>query len=483
MLNTHLKNKVIYWLYKNKENLGFGLILAFSFFIRIYHLGIPNFWIDESISSIASLNILDKGIPVFDSGWYYGRALFFHYIQAFFFLFGKSDFLVRFPSVIFGLLTIFLGYFIGKEYSKSGGIIVALFMGVFCLEVFFSRQARFYQLFQLLFFASIYFLYKSKKNKNFIWLALITFFLLIDTQIAGIVLAPFFILFILIYLKRKYLAIIPLIPLIKKFIPVKSLASTSTNTNFFTNYASNYWNYMSNMIYVGIFFVIGGVISFFKKRLLSALILLPSIILLISLFSLKVFAMRYAYFFVFPLVLYFALFFAYLYDKFGKQMIVLIALIILIPSNLFFPFTGVNIIKPISHGFYDSSAPTTDYKAVPEDLIREIRESTLISYFSSNVEWYIKKPDYVVPFSMSGIGKDSMSINNAKGEVVDRYSGSLILKEDLKEIPKEYYLTADGFSISKLKPDQFQNYLNLIENCTNEYESYDLSIWYCNKAL
>jgi hypothetical protein len=62
-----------------------------------------------------------------------------------------------------------LAYFIGKEYSKSGGIISALFFAVFYLEVFFSRQARYYQLFQLAFFASLYFLYKSKENPK--WLS------------------------------------------------------------------------------------------------------------------------------------------------------------------------------------------------------------------------------------------------------------------------------------------------------------------------
>ena len=96
--------------------------------------------------------ILEKGFPIFDSGLVYSRAYAFHYIEAFFLLFGQNEFMARFPSVIFGMLTIILAYFIGKEYSKSGGLISALFMAVFYLEVFYSRQARFYQLFQLMFF-------------------------------------------------------------------------------------------------------------------------------------------------------------------------------------------------------------------------------------------------------------------------------------------------------------------------------------------
>ena len=133
----------------NSEIILLILILLFAFFIRIYSLGNTPFWIDESISSIASRNIIEKGIPQFDSGVLYDRAYVFHYLQSFFFIFGVNDFTARLVSVIFGLLTVLLAYLIGKEYFKSGGLISALFMAVFYLEVFYSRQARFYQLFQL----------------------------------------------------------------------------------------------------------------------------------------------------------------------------------------------------------------------------------------------------------------------------------------------------------------------------------------------
>ena len=158
----------------NLEYLLLTIILIFACFLRVYKLGVPPFWIDEGISTIASLNILEKGLPILDSGVLYGRAYLFHYLQAFFLLFGQTDFLARFASVIFGLLTILLAYKIGKEYSKSGGIISALFMSVFYLEVFYSRQARFYQLFQLMFFLSIYLLYKSKDNPKWLYLSLIS---------------------------------------------------------------------------------------------------------------------------------------------------------------------------------------------------------------------------------------------------------------------------------------------------------------------
>jgi len=462
----------------NLEYLLLAVILVFGFFLRVWRLGVPSLWIDESISTIASMNILAKGLPLFDSGLLYGRAYLFHYLQAFFLLFGQTDFLARFVSVIFGLLTIFLAYKIGKEYSRSGGIISALFMAVFYLEVFYSRQARFYQLFQLMFFLSLYLLYKSKDNPKYLYFSLIAFFITINTQIAGLVLAPFFIIHILVYNKkwRRYLAILPGISIIQKFLPAKGLSADSTSSTI--NYASRYANYTNNLLYMIILFVPGVIWGFFKKRRLTSLIVLPSIILLIGIFTLQTFALRYAYFVVFPLVLYSSLLISFLYEKYGKIMIIVIVGLLIIPSNLFFPYTSVNILKPIDYALYDASAPTTDYKNVPIELIEELRNSdnVIISYFSSEGEWYIRKPDYVLPFSMDGRGDDQISLELDDGSVVDRYSGAPMLSEVLSG---EYYLIADSFSVSKLKPEQRERLKDLAEGCEIVYEERDLKIYEC----
>ncbi len=453
------------------------LILCFAFFIRVYNLGTPSLWVDEATSTIASKMILAKGIPLFDSGLLYSRAYIFHYSQAFFMLFEQTDFFVRFISVIFGLLTVVLAYFIGKEYSKTGGIISALFMAVFYLEVFFSRQARFYQLFQLMFFLSIYLLYKSKKNPNYIYFALVSFLITLDTQIEGLVLAPFFIIWILIYQKKwkKLLAFIPAILLIWKIFSVFGLPSGSTESAM--NYFGDYLFYIKNMIYLIILSIPGIILAFKKNKELTLFILVPSLITLIGIFSLQTFALRYAYFFVFPLVLYSSLLISFLYKKYGKIILIAILILLIIPSNLFFPQTFVNIIKPIDYNFNDYSAPAINYKNIPWDILDELKnsENVLISYFSSDVEWYVRKPDYVLPFSMDGRGEDQISINSSNGEV-DRYSGALILKE----VPEDYYLIADSFSVSKLKEGQREFLEELTEGCEEIYDAEDLKIYNCN---
>jgi len=100
-------------------------------------------------------------------------------------------------------------------------------------------------------------------------------------------------------------------------------------------------------------------------------------------------------------------------------MIISVIALLIIPSNIFFPYTYVNIIKPIDYNYNDYSAPWTDYKLIPEGLKNElISNTTLISFFSSDVEWYIRKPDYVIPFTMTGKGYDEISFNNPEGKLL-----------------------------------------------------------------
>jgi len=447
------------------------LILIFAFFIRIYSLGIPTLWVDEATSSMSSKLILEKGLPIFDSGLLYSRAYLFHYSQAFFFLFGVNDFNARLPSVIFGLLTIILIFFVGNEYSKNCGIISALLTSVFYLEVFFSRQARFYQLFQLLFFSSLYFLYKGKKNKKLFYLSLVLMLLCISVQIEGLVLAPVFIFYILYFYKGKlkYFSIVPMLPLIKKFFGAVGLSSGSAGV--FKNYAEDYFLFSMNFLYLLLFSALGLIIGLFKKKELTLLLLIPALATLLGIFTLPVFAFRYAYFFVFLLILYTAVLFSFLIDKYGKLIWISVFLLIIIPSNLFLTYNATNIILPIDNNFNDYSSPYTDYKNVNLNLT----EKPMITYFSSDFEWYFKKPDYVLPFSMNGLGHDQISINKS-GELVDKYSGAKIL---IKKPEDGYYLFADGFSVSKLKKDQLEFHDNLTNGCDLIWDEVDLKVWDC----
>ncbi|PIN95372.1 hypothetical protein COU56_01825 [Candidatus Pacearchaeota archaeon CG10_big_fil_rev_8_21_14_0_10_31_9] len=448
------------------------IILLFALFLRVYALGQPGMWVDETISGIASREILEKGVPVFDSGASYIRAYVFHYLQSFFMFFMNNDFGARIASVLFGMLTIVLGYFIGKEYSsRSGGIIVALFLAVFYLEVFYSRQARFYQMFQFMFFLTLYLVYKSAEDKNFIYPALLSFFITVNTQTAGLVLAPFFIIYSFSYNKtRWWLSLITLIPVVYYAYGLMALTGGAQSAG---NYISRYSEYIDNVKYLFVLVIPGMIWSYIKNKKLTLLLVIPTLTLLFGVFFVKLFALRYMYFFVFALVFYSSILMAYLYDKYGNYMVLTIFVLLFFPSNLLFDYNFVNVIKPVDYNLGDFSAPVIGYKAIPINLSSEIVNSnkTIMTFFSPGVEWYLRKPDYVFPFSMSGIGNDSVSYNGA-----DVYSGAKISTEKPSE---DFYFIADNFALSKLTQSQKEQYSLIVQNCSTRYTSRDLAVYDC----
>ncbi|MDD4498692.1 MAG: glycosyltransferase family 39 protein, partial [Methanosarcinaceae archaeon] len=143
-------------------------MLTIGFFLRIKDVGTPSLWFDESISSIAALAILEKGMPIFDSGFFYGRAILnTFFIATSFKIFGVNEFAGRLPSVFFGTLTIYLVYVIGSKWgNKRVGILAALLLAFSVWEIAWSRQARMYQQLQFFYILSLYLYYEFWTTKN-----------------------------------------------------------------------------------------------------------------------------------------------------------------------------------------------------------------------------------------------------------------------------------------------------------------------------
>jgi hypothetical protein len=472
-------------------------ILLFGLFLRVSFLDVPSFWVDESISSNAAVKILEKGFPIFDSGAFYSRALVFHYSQALsMIIFGINDFGARFPSVIFGLLTVFLAYLFGKEFSgKKAGLMTAFFCSIFFLEVFYSRQARFYQLFQLMFFATIYFSYKAKEKFNYFYISLITFVLAIDTQIAGIVLAPFLLYSFVfgkkidfkkldlkkIILENKIKTII--VGLIGLFLidRIRTAINISTsNTELIFLYITSYFGFFSNTLIIIILSLIGGYYCFKEKKELTLLLLTPTVLLLILIFFVDLFAFRYIYFIAFPIIVFFSLMFYYVSKKYDKFLLILFFVVIFFTSNLFNPFIYSTVLVPIQRNYNDFSAPEINYKNIPSELLTELKqeESKIITLYSPHVEWYIKKPYLIIPFSMSGKGSNTISRYNPKiDKNVDVYSG----QEFVNEKPSfDFYFIGDNFSLFKLKPFQITHLNTIIDNCVELYKNNSIVIKKCS---
>ena len=86
-------------------SVGLILILIISIIIQLSYIGDTYFWTDEVFSFNAGKMILEKGIPLYDSGLYYGRALIYHYLLAgSMAIFGIDEFGSRVINVFFNVL-------------------------------------------------------------------------------------------------------------------------------------------------------------------------------------------------------------------------------------------------------------------------------------------------------------------------------------------------------------------------------------------
>ena len=163
MIEKYLKIKTAELSPESKISIALVLLLTIcGFLLRIYHLGAPSFWMDEAISSNVAAALVKQGTPSFPSGVIYMRSILnTFFISLSFRIFSISEFSARFPSVIFGTLTIPLVYLIGvKLGNRKIALISALFITFSVMEIAWSRQARMYQQLQFFYLASVYFFYE-----------------------------------------------------------------------------------------------------------------------------------------------------------------------------------------------------------------------------------------------------------------------------------------------------------------------------------
>ncbi|HVY55961.1 MAG TPA: glycosyltransferase family 39 protein, partial [Thermodesulfobacteriota bacterium] len=134
------------------------MIFLLGLGLRIYGLGTESLWYDEAVSVSASrLGIADQitwNLSHSDNN----PPLYYSILHCWVSLFGDSEFSVRFPSAIFGSLSILAIYAIGNLlFGRKTGLIAALILATSVFHVWFSQEARAYTLLTLFTLLSFYY--------------------------------------------------------------------------------------------------------------------------------------------------------------------------------------------------------------------------------------------------------------------------------------------------------------------------------------
>lgn len=179
------------------------LILLLGLVLRLISLN-QSLWLDEAINTLAVkhysfINLITQ----------YARADFhppgwFIILWSWTKLFGYSEVAVRMPSVIFGVLTIWIMYLIGKKFaSKELGLIAALLLAINPLHIYYSQEARMYAMATLAVAINIFLLSKLIKGEklNLFLLVLSNIFVLMSDYVAYFIFPAQFV-FLLFYQKK-----------------------------------------------------------------------------------------------------------------------------------------------------------------------------------------------------------------------------------------------------------------------------------------
>jgi 4-amino-4-deoxy-L-arabinose transferase-like glycosyltransferase len=188
------------------------IILVVGGFLRFYGLGDQSLWIDEGYSINAAQSVLEKGLPIMDSGeWYKKGQADVYSIAAsltFFDFDAFNPWPARLPAAIFGTLSILMAGIFAGRLCKSYAVILgsSLLMALSTWEIAWSRQARGYAGMQFFLILSLYLLvgWFQERKRGHLFGGLFCFAIsALSHPSALVVLLPLGIIFIVDALKRS----------------------------------------------------------------------------------------------------------------------------------------------------------------------------------------------------------------------------------------------------------------------------------------
>lgn len=262
------------------------LVLSLAFVMRLIVIN-QSLWLDEAIGAIvvkafSFMDILLK-FPLSDNH----PPLYYLILKAWSMIFGYSELSLRFPSVIFGVATIFLVYKIAKEFTKISPLIPSILLATSPLHIYYSQEARMYAFAAFLATGAIYFFLKTFKGAKLSdWIAFCVFYTLLPfSDYVPVFLFPVFLIYALYerggwdWWKKFILMNLPLLALGIYWLPIFLKQSEAGKQLLITLPAWREIAGGATFKQLGVFwskFVLGR-ISFFNKFIYYGLVLAASV--------------------------------------------------------------------------------------------------------------------------------------------------------------------------------------------------------------
>ncbi|MFZ3301238.1 MAG: glycosyltransferase family 39 protein [Microgenomates group bacterium] len=242
---------------KNKKMIIIALFI--SFVLRLLSLD-QSLWLDEATTALVAK------MPFIDFFSSFMPADFhppLHYLVSMLWtgVFGISEVSLRMPSVIFGVLSVYVVYELAKALKQKWPIVPALFLATSGLHIYYSQEARMYAMATFLVLLTVLFFLKKK------WfLFSLTLPFLFLTDYLSVLIIPVLFIYAFLYskknLRKMVLSFAPLGLAVIYWLPtfVKQL----TNGLSVKETMSGWWGILGsvsfkNIILIPIKFIIGRV--------------------------------------------------------------------------------------------------------------------------------------------------------------------------------------------------------------------------------
>lgn len=169
-----MRNNLNSWIQKllSKEFLSYLIlctILACGFALRIYRVGEDSLWYDEVGQVEAALQpLVTDMLRVVQS--HAGAMPLDYFVTRLMIIFGLHEGVIRFPSVLWGTLSIFIYYLLITQldlpYKKQTALLSAFLIALSPVHIQYSQEARFYAALMFFYVLGVFFLIKAASSKE-----------------------------------------------------------------------------------------------------------------------------------------------------------------------------------------------------------------------------------------------------------------------------------------------------------------------------
>ncbi len=173
--------------------LAFAALLVLGAWLRWRFIHTVQLYPDEFATLLAVRMIGEKGTPVMPSGLFYDHGLLFSYAGSLAAWLGWARWAVRYASLLFGLLTIGLTFWVGRRwFSPAVGLIAAAGLSLAPTAIEWSSRARMYALLQLLVLVTLWLAYEGivQNRPRWRWTALLSYLGATLTHFLAVTLTP-----------------------------------------------------------------------------------------------------------------------------------------------------------------------------------------------------------------------------------------------------------------------------------------------------